>query len=59
MPESRKRVKKSKNIVEPVYKNPLKSRWGKITVLILAIVFVAGLVLTTVIIMWQALINAF
>jgi hypothetical protein len=59
MPESRKRVKKSKNIIEPVYQNPLKSKWGKITVLILAIAFVAGLVLTTVIIMWQAIVNAF
>jgi hypothetical protein len=59
MPESKKRVKKAKNIVEPVYKNPLKSKWGKITVLILAIAFVAGLVLTTVVIMWQAIANAF
>ncbi len=55
MPESKKRVKKNKNVnVDPVYKNPLKSKWGKITVLILAIAFVAGLVLTTVIIMFQA-----
>lgn len=54
MPTSKKRVKKEKNIVnEPVYKNPLKSRWGKITVLLLAIAFVAGLILTTLIIMWQ------
>lgn len=55
MPESRKRVKKAKNAnTEPVYRNPLKSKWGKITVLMLAIAFVAGLVLTTVIIMFQA-----
>lgn len=55
MPESRKRVKKEKNVMqEPVYRNPLKSTWGKVTVLLLAIAFVAGLVLTTVIIMWQA-----
>ncbi len=55
MPESKKRVKKSKNVnVDPVYRNPLKSKWGKITVLLLAIAFVAGLVLTTVIIMFQA-----
>ena len=58
MPESRKRVKKTQHDVTPVYKNPLKSRWGKITVMILAIAFVLGLVLTTVIIMILALTGA-
>ncbi len=58
MPESRKRVKKPQPESAPVYKNPLKSRWGKITVMILAIAFVLGLVLTTIIIMILAITGA-
>ncbi len=53
MPESRKRTKKPQEVKAPIYKNPLKKKWGKVVVLILAIAFVLGLVATTVFIMWQ------
>lgn len=54
MPESRKRVKKTQNETAPVYRNPLKSTWGKVTVLILAIAFILGLVATTAVVVWLA-----
>ncbi len=55
MPESRKRKKKKQEEEAPVYVNPMKKTWGKVVVLILAIGFVLGLVITTVFVMWQAM----
>jgi len=42
MPKSKKRVKKSQEEVIPVTKNPLRTKWGKVMVLVLALGFVLG-----------------
>ena len=52
MPSSKKRVKKQKQEVEPVTKNIVKTRWGRIIIVILASSFalsgVVGLIYTLV-----------
>ena len=42
MPTSKKRVKKNYEESIPVTKNPLKTKWGKVMVLILILGFVLG-----------------
>ncbi|WP_168169788.1 hypothetical protein [Candidatus Izimaplasma sp. ZiA1] len=42
MPKSKKRVKKNHEEVIPVTKNPLRTKWGKVMVLVLALGFVLG-----------------
>jgi hypothetical protein len=52
MPTSKKRAKKSKEAAVPITKNPLKSKLGKIMVLILILGFVlsgvVGLIYTLI-----------
>jgi len=45
MPTSKKRVKKQQQEVAPVTKNIVKTRWGRIVIVVLALSFVlSGLV---------------
>ncbi len=52
MPTSKKRVKKEQEQVAPITKNIVKTRWGRIVIVILALSFVlsgiVGLVYTLV-----------
>ncbi len=49
MPESRKRNKKATEEVRPVYKNPLKKKWGRIVVIVLVFGFLLGTVIAAII----------
>ena len=51
MPESRKRQKKAREAPAPVYKNPLKKRWGQIVILLLVLGFVIGTIAGTIFLM--------
>jgi hypothetical protein len=44
MPTSKKRVKKNYEESIPVTKNPLKTKWGKVIIVILAAGFVGSVV---------------
>ncbi len=48
MPESRKRAKKPQENKEPVYKNPLKKRWGRIVIIVLVFGFLLGTIAATI-----------
>ncbi len=52
MPTSKKRVKKQQEEVTPITKNIVKTRWGRIVIVILALSFVlsgvVGLIYTLV-----------
>ena len=52
MPKSKKRIKKQRQEVAPVTKNIVKTRWGRIVIVVLALSFVlsglVGLVYTLV-----------
>ncbi len=52
MPTSKKRSKKNYEEAVPITKNPLKSKWGKVMVVILALGFVlsgvVGLIYTLI-----------
>ncbi len=57
MPESRKRTKKQTEEGRPVYKNPLKKKWGRIVVIILVFGFLLGTVITAIFALFQAMQN--
>lgn len=44
MPKSKKRVSKPKEEVQVAYKNPLHTGWGRATIILLASIFVVGVV---------------
>lgn len=52
MPTSKKRVKKSHEEVAPITKNIVKTRWGRVVIVVLALSFVlsgvVGLIYTLV-----------
>lgn len=48
MPKSKKRVKKSNEEAIPVTKNPLKTTWGKVIVIVLAFAFVGAIVASVI-----------
>ena len=54
MPTSKKRIKKNHEESIPVTKNPLKTTWGKVTVVVLAL----GFVLSSVMLLIYTIITA-
>ena len=55
MPKSRKRKKKPQEKGESVYVNPLKKRWGRTVVIILAAAFLLGIVAGTIFLLFQVM----
>jgi len=48
MPKSKKRVKKKQEESIPVTKNPLKTTWGKVLVVVLAFGFVGAIIASVI-----------
>lgn len=55
MPTSKKRIKKDYEYAAPVTKNPLKTKWGKVMVLILILGFVLSGVIGLIYTLIQAM----
>ncbi len=55
MPKSRKRKRKPQEQEKSVYVNPLKKRWGRTVVVILAVAFLLGIVAGTIFLLFQVI----